>query len=138
MTSAKPSEFRFQSAAIVGGDYLVIASSLDQLNENFISNLKNLGLFTAGADALAIFFSIYFLRRHNRGLDAQALQRMQRFLGDASHELRTPLTIISGEVEIAIRNENISEKQQKALAKIKDEADRLENILTSLLGLRQI
>ena len=96
VTTAKPNEFRFQSAAIAGGDYMVIASSLEKLNDNFISNLKNLGLFTAGADALAIFFSIFFLRRHNRGLDAQALQRMQRFLGDASHELRTPLTVIKG------------------------------------------
>ena len=90
------SPYRFQSIVIPGGDYLVVAASLDQLNENFKLNLRNLGLFTLAADGLAIFFSIFLLRRHNRGLDAQALERMQKFLGDASHELRTPLTVIKG------------------------------------------
>ena len=35
--------FRFRSSLIPGGDYLVIAASLDGLNRNFKSNLKNLG-----------------------------------------------------------------------------------------------
>lgn len=65
-----------------------------------------------------------------------AFETQNNFISNASHELRTPLTIISGEVELAIRNEDIGDKH-KALTKIKDEADRLEHILTSLLGLAQ-
>lgn len=66
-----------------------------------------------------------------------AFETQNNFISNASHELRTPLTIISGEVELAIKAEADSEKQRKALTKIKDEADRLEHILTSLLGLAQ-
>jgi two-component system OmpR family sensor kinase len=139
LTTAKPTEFRFQSAAIAGGDYLVIASSLDKLNDNFISNLKNLGIFTAGADALAIFFSIYFLRRHNRGLDAQALQRMQRFLGDASHELRTPLTVIKGYNEMLSKGQftQVSD-QARAFSRVGSEIERMESLIHDLLLLAEL
>ena len=139
ITTEKPSEFRFQSAAIAGGDYLVIASSLDQLNENFLSNLKNLGLFTAGADALAIFFSIYFLRRHNRGLDAQALQRMQRFLSDASHELRTPLTVIKGYNEMLSKGQfTQASDQTRAFSRVSSEIERMESLIHDLLLLAEL
>ncbi|RZJ80214.1 MAG: HAMP domain-containing histidine kinase [Flavobacterium sp.] len=66
-----------------------------------------------------------------------AFETQNNFISNASHELRTPLTIISGEVELAMKAEADSEKQRKALTKIKDESDRLEHILTSLLGLAQ-
>ncbi|TCC87001.1 HAMP domain-containing histidine kinase [Pedobacter frigiditerrae] len=66
-----------------------------------------------------------------------AFETQNNFISNASHELRTPLTIISGEVELAMRAETDIKKQQKALTKIKDEAERLEHILTSLLGLAQ-
>ena len=65
-----------------------------------------------------------------------AFETQNNFISNASHELRTPLTIISGEVELALKNGD-SQKQYQALAKIKDEAERLEHILTSLLGLAQ-
>ncbi len=134
-----PTEFRFQSVAIAGGDYLVIASSLDDLNENFQSNLKNLGLFTAVADALAILFSIYFLRRHNRGLDAKALQRMQRFLGDASHELRTPLTVIKGYNEMLSKGQfTEAPDQARAFSRVSSEIERMESLIHDLLLLAEL
>lgn len=66
-----------------------------------------------------------------------AFETQNNFISNASHELRTPLTIISGEVELAMKTIEDTAKQEKALAKIKDEAERLEHILTSLLGLAQ-
>ena len=66
-----------------------------------------------------------------------AFETQNNFISNASHELRTPLTIISGEVELALKANEHAPKQQLALAKIKDEAERLEHILTSLLGLAQ-
>lgn len=65
-----------------------------------------------------------------------AFETQNNFISNASHELRTPLTIISGEVELALKGEDV-DKKTKALLKVKDEADRLEHILTSLLGLAQ-
>jgi len=131
--------FRFRSVVIAGGDFLVIASSLDQLNENFKSNLRNLGIFTTAADALAIFFSIYFLRRHNRGLDAQALERMQRFLGDASHELRTPLTVIKGYNEMLSKGQFTEAADQvRAFSRVNSEIERMESLIHDLLLLAEL
>ena len=131
--------FRFRAIEIAGGDYLIIAASLDELNTNFKSNLKNLGGFTLAADGLAIFFSIFLLRRHNRGLDAKALERMQRFLGDASHELRTPLTVIKG------YNEMLSKGQMsdlvdrtRAFSRVSSEIERMERLIHDLLLLAEL
>jgi len=66
-----------------------------------------------------------------------AFETQNNFISNASHELRTPLTIISGEVELAMKAKDDSEKQHKALIKIQNESERLESILTSLLGLAQ-
>lgn len=66
-----------------------------------------------------------------------AFETQNNFISNASHELRTPLTIISGEVELAMKSSADSQSNYTTLAKIKDEADRLESILTSLLGLAQ-
>jgi signal transduction histidine kinase len=133
------SPYRFRSVSIAGGDFLVVASSLDQLNQNFKSNLRNLGLFTTVADALAIFFSIYFLRRHNRGLDAQALKRMQKFLGDASHELRTPLTVIKGYNEMLSKGQFTElADQARAFSRVNSEIERMESLIHDLLLLAEL
>ena len=66
-----------------------------------------------------------------------AFETQNNFISNASHELRTPLTVISGEVELAMRANTEPQKQHLALEKIKGEAERLENIITSLLGLAQ-
>jgi signal transduction histidine kinase len=67
-----------------------------------------------------------------------AFETQNNFISNASHELRTPLTIISGEAQLAIsRNKDENDQQYKSLLIIQSEAERLENILTSLLGLAQ-
>lgn len=65
-----------------------------------------------------------------------AFETQNNFISNASHELRTPLTIISGEVELAM-NHRENGSQERTLLKIKNEVERLEHILTSLLGLAQ-
>jgi signal transduction histidine kinase len=67
-----------------------------------------------------------------------AFETQNNFISNASHELRTPLTIISAEAEIAVSK--VAEEDlelQKSLVTIQNEAERLENILTSLLSLAQ-
>jgi len=65
-----------------------------------------------------------------------AFETQNNFISNASHELRTPLTIISGEVELALNNSNIAQ-QKAALQKVKNETEKLEHIITSLLGMAQ-
>jgi len=67
-----------------------------------------------------------------------AFETQNNFISNASHELRTPLTIISGEAELALSGNTEKESElYKSLLKIQSESERLENILTSLLGLAQ-
>jgi anti-sigma regulatory factor (Ser/Thr protein kinase) len=131
--------YRYRSVIIPGGDYLVIAADLDGLNTNFKSNLKNLGGFTIAADALVIFLSIFFLRRYNRGLDAKALERMQRFLGDASHELRTPLTVIKGYNEMLSKGQFTDLVDRvRAFSRVSTEIERMESLIHDLLLLAEL
>lgn len=65
-----------------------------------------------------------------------AFETQNNFISNASHELRTPLTIITSEAELALKVQD-ADKKTAALLKINEEAERLEHILTSLLGLAQ-
>lgn len=60
--------------------------------------------------------------------------RMQQFLGDASHELRTPLTVIRGYTEL-LGNEHAPppEVQRRALARMNDEVQRMDRLISDLL-----
>jgi len=131
--------FRARAVEIAGGDYLVVAADLDKLDLNFQSNLRNLVGFTLVANALAIFISLVLLRRHNRGLDAKALERMQRFLGDASHELRTPLTVIKGYSEMLSKGQmgDVVDRA-RAFSRVNTEIERMENLIHDLLLLAEL
>ena len=131
--------FRFRAVEIAGGDFIIVAATLDDLNKNFKNNLKNLAGFTAVADAAAIFLSMFLLRRHNRGLDADALERMQRFLGDASHELRTPLTVIKGYSEMLSKGQmSDAVDRARAFSRVNSEIERMENLIHDLLLLAEL
>lgn len=66
-------------------------------------------------------------------------QRMQEFLGDASHELRTPLTVIKGYLELLERpNALEGEQRDRALDRMRSEAERMELLVNDLLLLAEI
>jgi heavy metal sensor kinase len=65
----------------------------------------------------------------------EALERQRRFTGDASHQLRTPLTAMLGQVEVALRRERRPEEYREALARVRDRADHLRQIIEALLFL---
>ena len=65
------------------------------------------------------------------------LDDMRRdFIANASHELRTPLTVISGYIEAL--SENMDEKTNLPLNKIRQQAERMENILAELIELAKL
>ena len=131
--------FRFRAIEIAGGDFLIVAADLRKIDSNLNSNLKNLVGFTLAATGFAIFISILLLRRHDRGLDAQALQRMQRFLGDASHELRTPLTVIKGYSEMLSKGQMThAVDRTRAYSRVNSEIERMENLIHDLLLLAEL
>lgn len=66
-----------------------------------------------------------------------AFETQNNFVSNASHELRTPLTIISGETQLLLKIDNIPDDARRSANVVLREAEKLGNILASLLGLAQ-
>ncbi|MFD0794365.1 ATP-binding protein [Mucilaginibacter litoreus] len=66
-----------------------------------------------------------------------AFETQNNFVSNASHELRTPLTIISGETQLLLKSDNVTEAGKASVQTILNEAEKLSHILSSLLGLAQ-
>ena len=131
--------YRFRVIPLVGGDFLLIASSLTDVDAGFKSNLQKLAIFTLLADSLAIFITLLLLSRHNRRLDEDALERMKSFLADASHELRTPLTVIKGYTEMLSKGQFKEEADKsRAFSRVENEIKRMESLIHDLLLLAEL
>ncbi|MEO6183786.1 MAG: ATP-binding protein, partial [Verrucomicrobiota bacterium] len=61
-----------------------------------------------------------------------SFQRIREFTLHASHELKTPLTVMQGELETALREENLPEIQQERILSQLDELQRLTKIVNGL------
>ena len=68
----------------------------------------------------------------------EALQKQQRFAGDASHQLRTPLTAVLGQVEVALRQERSSEEYQRVLQIVRRRAGEMRQMVELLLFLARM
>ncbi len=131
--------YRFRVIETPSGDRLLLGASLRDVDRNLRQNLNDVALFTLFANALAILLSILLLRTHNRGLDRQALERMQEFLADASHELRTPLTVIKGYTEMLSKEQfKESADKERAFSRVNSEIKRMENLIHDLLLLAEL
>lgn len=65
----------------------------------------------------------------------EALERQSRFAGDASHQLRTPLAALIGQADVALRRDRPADDYRHTLARVRGQADRLRQIVESLLFL---
>ena len=61
-----------------------------------------------------------------------SFQRIREFTLHASHELKTPLTVMQGELETALRDENLTEIQRERILSQLDELQRLTKIVNGL------
>nr|WP_067054676.1 HAMP domain-containing sensor histidine kinase [Mucilaginibacter sp. L294] len=66
-----------------------------------------------------------------------AFETQNNFVSNASHELRTPLTIISGETQLLLKGNKVTDEGMASVKTILAEAEKLGHILASLLGLAQ-
>jgi len=65
----------------------------------------------------------------------EAFERQRRFTGDASHQLRTPLAAMLGQIEVALRRERQGDEYRTALARVREQAGHLRQIVEALLFL---
>ena len=131
--------YRLLAQVISGGDRLIFADSLSEIEESFSSNLERLLIFTVFADLVAIAISALLLARNKRKLEAESLLRMQQFLADASHDLRTPLTVIKGYSELLSKEQITNpEDRGRAFERVNSEIIRMENLIHDLLLLAEL
>jgi signal transduction histidine kinase len=64
-----------------------------------------------------------------------AFEFQKKFISNASHEIRNPLTVIAGEAEIALSAERPAAAYRQSLEAIAHEAERLHQLVNSLLSL---
>lgn len=118
----------------VGDDYIVIAQSLEPVNEArtivilaelLIAPLL-LGIVFLGAVAIG--------RRVATPIE-ESRQRQLDFTADASHELRTPLAVIEAHTSLALAQERDAAWYRSAFGRIDRESKRMRRMLEDLLWL---
>jgi signal transduction histidine kinase len=67
-----------------------------------------------------------------------AFELQQTFVINASHELRTPITTIIGEIEISLNKPRTNTEYEQVLNSVLNDAERLNETITSLLELAQV
>ena len=131
--------FRIRTVPLEGGDFIIIARSTSEIDENFISDLQYLALVTLILNSFAGALLFLYFRRERRTADSASLARMQEFLGDASHELRTPITAIRGFSELHRQGAVTGEKETTELiARIENESKRMGSLVEDLLLLARL
>jgi len=131
--------YQLRAVRTSGGDHILIARSVADIDSHFNANLTALAAFTLIADTLAALLLLLYFRRVNRRDQVASLSRMQEFLGDASHELRTPLTVIKGYVEMLSKKQLTAESdQERAFTRVGTEINRMENLIQDLLLLAEL
>jgi two-component system sensor histidine kinase CiaH len=107
----------------------------EQYNASRMRVIGSLVLLNAGVLVAGSVISYALARRTLRPIE-DALEAQNRFTADASHELRTPLTSMKTEIEVALRNQNLSAKDaRELLASNVEEIDRLSQLASGLLVL---
>lgn len=108
---------------------------LHEAETNLIASLTvtNLAIWVAGG------FGCYYLARRTLRPIEEAHEAQSRFTSDASHELRTPLASMKTELEVALRDPNLSpEEMHDVLTSNLEEVDKLTSLSQMLLQLSRL
>jgi len=107
----------------------------DQLSQDQASLRGHLLEFNLAILVLGGLASYALARRTLKPIE-EALATQTRFTGDASHELRTPLTAMQAEIEVALRDKNLSSDEARSLLKSNlEEVGKLRALSDGLLRL---
>lgn len=106
-----------------------------QLSDSENRMVRNLVLFNLSTLVFGGLLSYGLARRTLRPI-GDAFEAQSRFSSDASHELRTPLTAMQTEIEVALRNKDITKAQALDLLRSNlEEVAKLRALSEGLLKL---
>ncbi|PWU22944.1 hypothetical protein C5B42_04745 [Candidatus Cerribacteria bacterium 'Amazon FNV 2010 28 9'] len=119
-----------------------LPSSIETVEENIFSQGKQriaVGLLII--DVAILFLAgaaSYFLAGKTLKPIEEMLDEQKRFIADASHELRTPLTALKTEIEVTLRDKNLTLLDAKHLLSSNlEEVEKLEHLSQHLLQLEK-
>ena len=108
---------------------------IEQDRSDLIKNLLLINILVVGVGA---YLSYIFAKRTLLPLQ-EAHEMQSRFTADASHELRTPLAIMQTEIEVALRDKQLSSSGAKEiLTSNLEELTRLQQLSNQLLALTRL
>ena len=140
----EPERIVFRAFKMPDNTYLLISSSVSEVQERLRLNLIQLSIFILFALTISLIVVYRFFRRDNEVNNlVESLQinqkKMQEFLGDASHELRTPLTVIKGYFELISTGKFADEKKLGTyLDRVGVEIKRMELLISDLLLIAEL
>lgn len=116
-----------------------VSSSPDM---NAIDDARARIIFTLGLINISIFIFSglggYFLAGQTLDPIAEMLKKQKEFVSNASHELRTPLTSLTTEIEVALRDKNITlPDAKKLLVSNLEEVKKMNDLSNYLLKLNK-
>lgn len=124
-----PLEFRQRVPRTFMLDPQLIEETKNRLKTILI--LVNLGIL--GTSSLAG----YFLAGRTLKPIKEMVDEQNRFITDASHELRTPITSLKTEIEVNLRNKNLSKDAKKLLESNLEDVNSLQSLSDNLIRLTQ-
>lgn len=83
-------------------------------------------------------YTVFYRMKHKAKNEEYLTQLKLSFFTNVSHELRTPLTLITGPLEIILKNENLSAKIRETLNSIKKNSDRMQRLVSQILDFSKI
>lgn len=113
-------------------NYITLIDNHD-IKERLLSYLKITILLFLLAEILTILLSKILSDWIIKPVEI-SFNKQKQFIADASHELKTPLSVIIASVE-ALEN---NPKEHKWIENIKNESDRMSNLITNLLDLAKV
>ena len=137
------------------GDYNLSVKAAYQADDNVpIANLalkinppwhKSMVAYTLLFLILAALLYYFFQLRYKQKLASSKLKTIEELdlvksnlFTNISHELRTPLTLISGPIEHQLSKNDLKEQDREELNLVKQNADRLLNLVNQLMDLALI
>lgn len=119
---------------ITGPDSPIVKESQKASSQMILSLIYiNIVVFVAGG------LGAYFLAKRTLRPLEEAHEAQSRFTSDASHELRTPLSAMKTELEVNLRDPNLSQEESRELLESNlEEVNKLITLSQTLLHLSQL